>query len=89
VEADTVYRVGSLAKIFTVYTLLVEAGDIRFNSPITDSVPELAALVNNRSANASKRVALEDITIGDLASHMAGIASDSKKVKKMTYYVLT
>lgn len=89
VDADTVYRVGSVTKIFTVYTFLVEAGDIHFNSPITDYVPELAALVNNRSANAIKRVAWEDITIGDLASHMAGIASDSKKAKKMADYVLT
>jgi CubicO group peptidase (beta-lactamase class C family) len=89
VDADTVYRVGSVTKIFTVYTFLVEAGDIHFNSPITDYVPELAALVNNRSANAIKRVAWADITIGDLASHMAGIASDSKKAKKMADYVLT
>ncbi|KAH8772939.1 beta-lactamase/transpeptidase-like protein [Hyaloscypha finlandica] len=57
VDADTVYRVGSLTKIFTVL--------------------ELAALVNNRSVNAIKKVAWEDITIGDLASHLAGIASDT------------
>jgi CubicO group peptidase (beta-lactamase class C family) len=79
VDADTVFRIGSLTKIFTIYTFLVEAGDIHFNSPITDYVPELAALVRNSSANAIKRVAWEDITIGELASHMAGIASDSKK----------
>ena len=69
-DADTVYRMGSLTKIFTVYTFLVEAGDIHFDSPITDYVPELAALVNNRSANVIKRVAWEDITIRDLASHI-------------------
>jgi CubicO group peptidase (beta-lactamase class C family) len=89
VDADTVYRMGSLTKVFTVYTFLVEAGDIHFNSPITNYVPELAALVNNRSANAIKRVAWEDITIGELASHMAGIASDSKEDLEITDSDLT
>ncbi|KAH8793719.1 beta-lactamase/transpeptidase-like protein [Hyaloscypha sp. PMI_1271] len=74
----------SLTKIFTVYTFLVEAGDIHFNSPITDYIPERAALVNNRSANVIKKVAWEDITIGDLASHMAGIAPDNSLVGELT-----
>jgi len=84
VDADSVYRIGSLTKIFTVYTFLAEAGDIHFNSPVTDYVPELAALVKNTSANAIKRVGWEDITIGELASHMAGIASDSMEDQKST-----
>jgi len=89
VDADTVYRIGSLTKIFTVYTFLAEAGDIHFNSPITNYVPELAALVQNNSANAINRVAWEDITVGELASHMAGIASDSKKDIKVMDSFLT
>jgi CubicO group peptidase (beta-lactamase class C family) len=89
VDADTVYRMGSLTKVFTVYTFLVEAGDIHFNSPITNYVPELAALVRSSSANPIKRVAWEDITVGELASHMAGIASDSKVGRKVVGYVLT
>ena len=84
VDADTVYRIGSLTKVFTVYTFLLEAGDVHFNSPITDYVPELAALAKNTSGNAITRVAWEDITIGELASHMAGIASDSKNDVKTT-----
>jgi CubicO group peptidase (beta-lactamase class C family) len=82
VDADTIFRIGSLTKIFTIYTFLAEAGDVHFNSPITDFVPELAALAKNTSGNAITRVAWEDITIGELASHMAGIAADSKKKKR-------
>jgi len=89
IDADTVYRIGSLTKIFTVYTFLAEAGDIHFNSPITDYVPELAALVKNTTANAIKRVAWENITIGELASHMAGIASDSESPQRIAESSLT
>jgi hypothetical protein len=89
VDADTVYRIGSLTKIFTVFTFLLEAGDVHFNSPVTNYVPELAALAKNTSGNAITRIAWEDITIGELASHMAGIASDSKIDKLIMDPILT
>jgi CubicO group peptidase (beta-lactamase class C family) len=77
VDADTVYRIGSISKIFTIYTFLVEAGDKYLSHSITEFVPELAALVQSGSRSAITKVAWGDITVGELASHMAGIASDS------------
>ncbi len=43
VDANTVYRVGSITKLFTVLVFLVGAGDARFNDPITRYIPELLA----------------------------------------------
>lgn len=43
VDSNTVYRIGSISKLLTVYTYLVEVGDVSFNHPITEYVPELAS----------------------------------------------
>jgi CubicO group peptidase (beta-lactamase class C family) len=79
VDADTVYRIGSISKIFTIYTFLIKAGDKYFSHPVTEFIPELAALDANRPENAITNVAWGDVTIGQLASHMAGISPDSKR----------
>lgn len=76
VDANTVYRLGSLTKIFTIYTWLVQDGDVRWNEGITKYVPELAAAVNGEGFDAVANVAWEDVTIGALASQMAGIVRD-------------
>jgi hypothetical protein len=78
VTSDTIYRIGSLTKLFTVYTFLIKTGDVKFNEPITKYVPELleAAEALNASRNPVDYVAWEDITIGELASQMADIGRD-------------
>lgn len=81
VDGNTVFRIGSPTKVFSVYAFLIAAGDVHFNEPITKFVPELATLAANQSGNALTKVAWSDITIGQLASHMAGIANDSKFFK--------
>lgn len=79
ITADSVYRVGSISKLYTVYLVLVEAGDAYFSRPITDFVPELAQAANDSAGmsdiNATR---WEDITIGALASQMAGIGRDGE-----------
>ncbi|KAI9700055.1 MAG: hypothetical protein M1836_002589 [Candelina mexicana] len=80
VDANTIYRVGSISKLFTVLIFLVEAGDARWNDPITRYVPELLApnYVQNSSQpyNPVDQVSWSDITIGALASQMAGIGRE-------------
>lgn len=82
VDADSIYRAGSLTKVFSVWTFLIEVGDSYFSEPITKYVPELAA-ADTQSNNSSviyddvDSVRWEDVTIGALASQMAGIARDS------------
>ncbi len=46
VDRDSVFRLGSVSKVFTVWTLLIHAGDALFNHPITEYVPELAKAAN-------------------------------------------
>ncbi|OCK85598.1 beta-lactamase/transpeptidase-like protein [Lepidopterella palustris CBS 459.81] len=70
---NTIYRIGSLSKLFTVYTLLAENGNVDFNQPVTKYIPELAAASTKYQIN---NVQWSDVTIAALASHQAGIARD-------------
>lgn len=76
VGSDSIYRIGSISKLFSVYTFLVEAGDVHFNEPITKYVPELAAASRKAITNAVDFVDWNEVTIGNLASHMGGIGRD-------------
>ncbi|KAK3328771.1 beta-lactamase/transpeptidase-like protein [Apodospora peruviana] len=77
VDADTVYRLGSVTKIFTVLTFLEEVGDKYFNHPITEFVPELAEL-NKRGDHKDqvREVDWDDITLLALMAQMSGIERD-------------
>lgn len=79
VDGDTVYRLGSVSKVFTVLAYLAEVGDVTWNEPITKYIPELA----NRSGEASspnfdpvRETDWEDITIGALAAQISGLGRD-------------
>ncbi|KAK8055214.1 beta-lactamase/transpeptidase-like protein [Apiospora rasikravindrae] len=79
VDVDTVFRIGSVTKIFTVLTFLAETGDQYFNRPITDFIPELQDIVNrrgNETVDELRTVKWEDITIEALLSQMSGIERD-------------
>lgn len=86
IDSNTIYRVGSLTKVFTVYTFLLEAGDLIFNSPITNYVPELAlaAQTLNATLNPLNYVSWESVTIGDLASQLGGIGRDYAELGQLT-----
>ncbi|KAF5013005.1 hypothetical protein FDECE_952 [Fusarium decemcellulare] len=72
---DTVFRIGSIAKLVTVYALLAATGLDHINDPITKWVPELAAApVPNDGAVTEVR--WQDVTIGALAGHQAGLLKD-------------
>lgn len=76
VNDTTIYRIGSISKLLTAYIYLLEVGDLSFNQPVTRYVPELAKVAGNESASALQDVDWDAITIGALASHMAGIPRD-------------
>ncbi|KAI1757514.1 beta-lactamase/transpeptidase-like protein [Xylaria castorea] len=73
---DTIYRLGSLTKIFTMLTFLAEAGDSYLNDPVTKYVPELEALAAKALSDPIMSVDWSSVTLGSLASHMAGIIRD-------------
>jgi hypothetical protein len=79
VDRDTVYRLGSVSKIVTVVAWLAELGDVHWNQPITNFIPELAsfsAQATSQTFSTVRQTAWEDITIGALASQVSGIGRD-------------
>lgn len=84
VDRDSMFRIGSISKVFTVWTFLAEAGDVNFNDPVTKYVPELAQVVSMSKRKDSDvlyddidSVRWQDVTLGQLASQSAGITRDS------------
>ncbi|MCJ1437888.1 hypothetical protein MMC27_007275 [Xylographa pallens] len=79
IDIDTVYRLGSVTKMLTVWLFLIKAGDVHFNQPITQYVPELLTAAESENTNVTETgnnvdfVRWSDVTIGELASHMAGL----------------
>ena len=84
IDIDTVYRLGSVTKLLTVWLFLIKAGDVYFNQPITQYVPELLTAAELESTNATAIadnvdfVRWSDVTIGELASHMAGLDKERR-----------
>jgi hypothetical protein len=85
VDSNTIYRIGSLTKLFTAYTFLIQAGDVKFNDPVTKYIPELLAASEalNATLDPLNHVSWQDITIGELASHMADIGRDYAVFKEL------
>ena len=74
VDANTIYRVASITKLITTFTLHLELSDKQWDQPITDFIPGLAS--SELAGNARDRIRFlqwEQVTIRALASHMAGI----------------
>ncbi|KAJ5832048.1 hypothetical protein N7474_000359 [Penicillium riverlandense] len=76
VGADTVFRVGSVSKLFTVYSLLVRGGFDVFDDPVTKYVPELREAGLNSNFDPLEDVSWEEVTVGALASQLSGILRD-------------
>ncbi|KAI0104030.1 beta-lactamase/transpeptidase-like protein [Nemania sp. FL0031] len=86
VDGDTVYRIGSLTKIFTMLTFLAEVGDASWNEPVAKFVPEIAAMVED-GVDTSHSLTSPDwgsITIGALASQISGLMRDYSLLGELT-----
>lgn len=72
INDGTIFRVGSVSKLYTVYALLAHAKTLNvFDLPVTNFLPELAG---NAPGNATHpAIVWENVTIGALASHQAGV----------------
>ncbi|KAJ4346449.1 uncharacterized protein N0V89_010378 [Didymosphaeria variabile] len=80
VDGNTVYRLGSVTKVFTVLTFLAEAGDVYWTTSITKFIPELAKYEGRSSQpdfDPVRETDWDDITIGSLASQVSGLGRDS------------
>ncbi|KAF2235028.1 beta-lactamase/transpeptidase-like protein, partial [Viridothelium virens] len=76
IDGDSIFRIGSLTKLFTVYALLLELGDIYWDEPVTKFLPELQKQSQESLSDAVDFVRWDDVTLGALASHLAGVTRD-------------
>ncbi|EED16113.1 beta-lactamase, putative [Talaromyces stipitatus ATCC 10500] len=77
VDENTVFRIGSGSKLWTVLLFLVTAGEAHLHDPVTKWVPELQAAINAAPGDDSvDYVSWEDVTIQELASHLSGVGRD-------------
>lgn len=76
VDTNTVYRIGSVTKIFTVLTFLATVGDGIWNDPITKHLPEIEEIAAQASRGPIFSPDWESITIGSLASQTSGLIRD-------------
>lgn len=82
VDQDTVFRVGSVSKLWTMVLFLIEEGLWPFQEPVARFIPELARAARELEWDPRKRrdgidyVNWGDVSMGELASHLAGIARD-------------
>ena len=79
-DSDTVYRIGSISKLFTVLALLLQHENVRWESPVTDYVPELLELATDGKERSSDITAIRwtEVTIEALASQLAGVPRECK-----------
>ncbi|UKZ93574.1 uncharacterized protein TrAFT101_008484 [Trichoderma asperellum] len=76
VNSDTVYRLASMTKLFTVLSLLRIDG-INLEDPITKYLPELRDIHKEASAQDTIHVVdWDSITLEALAAHQGGIGAD-------------
>ncbi|RYP84710.1 hypothetical protein DL770_005162 [Monosporascus sp. CRB-9-2] len=76
IDGQSVYRLGSISKIFAVLAVL-KLCSVKFDDPVTKYVPELRSLRGETpERNDITAVQWDQVTIGALASHMSGIGTD-------------
>jgi CubicO group peptidase (beta-lactamase class C family) len=76
-DAHTVYRIGSVTKVFTVLALLLNQKRLSLDDPVTKWLPNLAQADTPALGDSSvERVAWHEVTLGALASHLAGIGTN-------------
>src|SRR5579863_9469706 len=78
-DADTVYRIGSITKMFTALMLeqLVEAGKVHLSDPVEKYFPEIKA-VQGRFPDAPP------ITLVQLATHTSGLGREPDNPEQAT-----
>ncbi|KAF5534098.1 beta-lactamase 2 [Fusarium phyllophilum] len=77
IDSSTVYRLGSISKVFTVLAALrlAEDGALSMNDPVTRWIPELAHRHSPHSGGDLDVIHWDDITVGDAAGHLSGLVT--------------
>ncbi|KAF4453057.1 Beta-lactamase-like protein 2 [Fusarium austroafricanum] len=76
IDADSVYRIGSVSKTYTTLAALKVRG-LNMHDPVTKYVPELRRLNKQQKVNnAITTVDWDKVSMNALASHMGGVPAD-------------
>jgi CubicO group peptidase (beta-lactamase class C family) len=67
VDDESIYRIGSVSKLYTAYAILAAAGIKVLDRPVTDCVPELLGSTRPHTID------WEEVTIGALMSQQGGV----------------
>lgn len=84
VTGDSVYRIGSITKIFTILAFLATVGDSVMNDPVSKHLPEIAELAAQSSGSAIWAPDWDSITVGSLATQTSGLIRDCKSTGEAT-----
>ncbi|KAG0160188.1 hypothetical protein PDIDSM_7715 [Penicillium digitatum] len=77
VDEDTMFRIGSISKLWTMFLFMTFEGTRYFHEPVSKYVPELRKTYSPAQRNDKiNYLQWSDVTIGELASHQAGLARD-------------
>ncbi|KPI36854.1 uncharacterized protein AB675_11887 [Cyphellophora attinorum] len=74
VDANTIYRVASITKLFTVYAALLSLTEEQWYTPLNECVPELAAYLESQPEGALMATPWDEVTPWSLANQISGIA---------------
>ncbi|KAL1838571.1 hypothetical protein VTJ49DRAFT_2498 [Mycothermus thermophilus] len=86
VDGNTVFRIGSVTKIYTVLAFLATVGDGVWNDPVTKYVPELAEIAaNNAGKSPIYATDWESITVGSLVGQTSGLIRDYALLGELSY----
>lgn len=79
VDADTVYRIASISKLYTVLGVMLLDG-VRMDDPVAKYLPQLWDMAGapGEPANDITTPDWDEITLGSLASHQSGLGADCK-----------
>jgi hypothetical protein len=81
IDSSSVYRIGSIYKLLTVYGLLLNGAEDLWNHPVTDFIPELKDIAERDISDGPDRISnviWDEIAIGALASQLSGIGRECK-----------
>lgn len=77
VDEDTIFRIGSISKLWTMFLLMTLGGTRYFHEPVSKYVPELRTRYSPaQTKDKINYLQWSDVTIGELASHQAGLTRD-------------
>lgn len=82
ITEDTVFRIGSGSKLWTMFLLTIKTHGKILNDPVAKYIPQLRAASSDLQKNSTEKsyqanyIQWDQVTVGEIASHLAGFPRD-------------